>query len=469
MLNPFFLQGSKSEQGLVQDLINEQLRMYGVEIYYLPRSYATEKTVIKELIQSNFNAAFPLEAYVNTYDGYGGQGTLLSKFGIQDIDDLTLTISKERFENYISKFSASVTVDGKDTTRPREGDLIYFPLGDRLFEINYVEHESPFYQLQSIYTYELRCQLYRYEDEVIDTSIEHIDDNIVDYGYSQILTLTGSGVTATAEAFVFDGAISRINITNRGSGYSSIPTVSISKSPLNATIANAVGIATLISGLVDCDGIASDKVQNIHLTNGGRGYTSKPSVVILGGGGSGAKATSEISDGTISYINVVNGGSGYTSPPQVSIATTDVGITTATAIAKLNSVGVVTSIILTYGGQNYITDHSSPLYPQITISDPQSLAGIGTFELGELITGSVSGATARVKSWNQPTKSLEIGTISGVFVKGETITGSDSNAEYTLLSVNEDDQDDAYMENDIIQLEADSILDFTERNPFGIP
>ena len=81
MLNPFFLQGSKSEQGLIQDLINEQLRMYGVEVHYLPRQYITEKTIIKEVIESQFNSAFPIEAYVDTYEGYGGQGTILSKFG----------------------------------------------------------------------------------------------------------------------------------------------------------------------------------------------------------------------------------------------------------------------------------------------------------------------------------------------------------------------------------------------------
>ena len=95
MLNPFFQQGSKSEQNLVQDLINEQLKIYGVEVYYLPRKYVTSKTIIKEVIESKFENAFPIEAYVDTYDGYNGLGTLMSKFGIQEMDDLTITISKE--------------------------------------------------------------------------------------------------------------------------------------------------------------------------------------------------------------------------------------------------------------------------------------------------------------------------------------------------------------------------------------
>ena len=101
-LNPFFLNGTKSEQGLVQSLINEQLRMYGVECYYLPRKYVTTNTVIKEVIESKFDSAYPLEAYLDSYEGFGGQGTLLSRFGIEDKDDCTLIISRERYENYIT-------------------------------------------------------------------------------------------------------------------------------------------------------------------------------------------------------------------------------------------------------------------------------------------------------------------------------------------------------------------------------
>jgi len=108
MLNPFFLQGSQSEQNLVQDLINEQLRMYGVEVYYMPRKYVTTNTVIREVIESEFSSSFPIEAYVDSYEGYGGQGTLLSKFGIQNYDDLKIIISKDRYESYIAPLSKSI-------------------------------------------------------------------------------------------------------------------------------------------------------------------------------------------------------------------------------------------------------------------------------------------------------------------------------------------------------------------------
>ena len=101
MLNPFFQQGSKSEQNLVQDLINEQLRMYGVDVYYIPRLYVNEKTIIREVVESEFRDAYPIEAYVDTSEGYEGSGEIMSKFGIESQDDLTLTISRERYEEYI--------------------------------------------------------------------------------------------------------------------------------------------------------------------------------------------------------------------------------------------------------------------------------------------------------------------------------------------------------------------------------
>ena len=141
MLNPYFQQGAKTEQNLIQDLINEQLKMYGVEVHYLPRKYMTENNIIREVIRSQFDDAYPIEAYVENYDGYGQNPVLLSKFGIQATNELTLIISRERFEDYISPLMKNEE-NVKLTTRPKEGDLIYFPLGDRLFEIKFVEHEN---------------------------------------------------------------------------------------------------------------------------------------------------------------------------------------------------------------------------------------------------------------------------------------------------------------------------------------
>ena len=101
MLNPFFQQGTKSEQNLIQDLVNEQLRMYGVDVYYIPRLYVNEKTIIREVVDSEFRDAYPIEAYVDTSEGYEGSGEIMSKFGIESQDDLNLTISRERYEEYV--------------------------------------------------------------------------------------------------------------------------------------------------------------------------------------------------------------------------------------------------------------------------------------------------------------------------------------------------------------------------------
>ena len=174
VLNPFFQQGSTSEQNLVQSLINEQLQMYGVNVHYMPRKYANSNTIIKEVIESKFDDAYPIEAYVESFDGYGENPTLLSKFGIQATNELTLTISRDRFETYISPLMKN-EADVRLSTRPKEGDLIYFPLGDRLFEIKYVEHEQPFYQQSALPTYKLSCTRFEYSSERIDTGIATID------------------------------------------------------------------------------------------------------------------------------------------------------------------------------------------------------------------------------------------------------------------------------------------------------
>ena len=458
MLNPFFQQGSKSEQNLIQDLINEQLKIYGVEVYYLPRKYITSKTIIKEVIESKFSNAFPIEAYVDTYEGYNGLGTLMSKFGIQEMDDLTITISKERFETYITPLIKNIpNIDLP--TRPKEGDLIYFPLGDRLFEIKYVEHEKPFYQLQKNYVYQLSCELFRYEDELIDTSIENIDDNIIDSGYIQTLSLVGSAVTATASSQIFNGGVRKITLTNRGSGYTSVPLVAISSAPTGGLTAS--GIATMISGIVDCEGIISDRVQGVEIINSGYGYTTTPSVSFIGGGGSGAEAIAEIANGIVGVITVTNGGSGYVSPPLVTISSPGIG-TTASAVSYINSSGTVTSIRIIDAGVGYTS------IPTITISSPNNI-GIGTFIFNETITGTISSTTATVNSWDATTNTLKVSKLSGSFLPGENIVGEESGSSRKISVIGDYDTTDPYAQNDVIEEEADNIIDFSELNPFGNP
>ena len=481
MLNPYFQQGSRSEQNLIQDLINEQLRMYGVEVHYLPRKYLSEKTVLKEVIQSKFDDAYPIEAYVDNFDGYGDNNTILSKFGIQATNEITLIISKERFETYISPLIKNEE-NVKLSTRPKEGDLIYFPLGDRLFEIKFVEVDKPFYQLQKNYVYELRCELYRIGDEVIDTGIEEIDDVLTGgesdgqsedgistlVGHSQTLTLVGTGVTATAVAgIVTEGGIRLITMTNRGGGYTTIPRVAISSAPSGGI--TGIASAVMIGGIVVNNQNANPKaqsIQNIDISNPGAGYTVAPGVQFIGGGGAGAAATTKIGDGVVGVVTVTEGGAGYVTAPTITFSNevflTGVTTVSAAATAIVSSAGTITAIRFTNAGLGYSTA------PTITVSNP-NLNSSGEFVFNEIVTGSSSGTTARVKVWNSTTNILEVYNVDGTFTLGENIVGSTSGATHGLRKVDLDPEDDGFAVNLDIETEADSILDFSEQNPFGIP
>lgn len=470
-LNPFFLQGSPGEQNLIQDLINEQIRMYGVEVHYLPRKYLTTNTVIREVIESAFQNAYPIEAYIENYEGYGDNNVILSKFGIQATNELTITISKDRFQTYITPLIANLP-NIKLPTRPKEGDIIYFPLGDRLFEIKFVEHEQPFYQLQKTYVYKLKCELFRYEDEVIDTGIEEIDDNITGIGsfvpgtfsgaaITQTLTMVGSGVTAAAFASVVNGGIKSITVTNRGGGYTSIPTVAISSAPFGGI--TGIATATMVGGVVVCNSNVNPSarsVQSVQIINAGFGYTVAPGVRFIGGGGSGATAVATIGDGVIGNITVTNPGSGYTSPPPITFV--GIASTSAQATAILSDSGSITAIRITNSGLGYTQA------PTIIIGSP-SISGFGTFAYNEIVTGSRSGVTGRVRSWSAVTYKLELSNINGSFVRGEFVVGQKSGARYSISAIDEDNIHDGYADNQSIEIESDKILDFSETNPFGIP
>jgi len=476
-LNPFFQQGARSEQNLVQDLINEQLRMYGVEIHYLPRKYMSEKTIIREVVQSTFNDSYPLEAYIDNFDGYADNPTLLSKFGIEQTNEVTLVISRERWETYIQPLLKNES-NVKLTTRPKEGDLVYFPLGDRLFEIKYVEHEKPFYQLQKTYVYTLKCELFRYEDEIIDTGVSEIDDVLTGdeadgtsedgistlLGSSQTLTLVGTGATATAEiGFNTEGSIRLISLSNRGGGYTAVPTIGVSSAPVGGV--TGILTATMISGINVCNLNISDNqksVQQVVITNPGAGYTLAPVLQVTGGGGSGAAGTVFIGDGAVGIVTLTDAGSGYTTAPTVTISGPGAGGTTATAEAVVSAAGTISAIHITNAGSKYTSS------PTITIGNP-SLNNSGNYKFNEIVTGSITGETGRVRTWNATTNVLEVANVSGMFSIGETLTGGTSGAVHALRVVSEDPPEDGFADNVNIESAADDILDFSEQNPFGIP
>jgi len=469
-LNPFFLQGSLSEQRLVQDLINEQLKIYGVDVTYIPRKFVRTQDIIREVQSSKFDDNYLIEAYIVNYDGYGGSGDILTKFGMSIRDELTLVISKERFEDFITPFMGQDQDDGiVEYHRPREGDLVYFPLGQRLFEIKFVEHEQPFYQLNKTYVYELKCELFEFEDEVIDTSIPEIDSRVEDKGYITTLSLAGIGTTATATAVMGTGYIRRIYLNDDGSGFTSTPTVAISTSPTGDT-ASAVAITTSKGGVVS--------VSEIYMTNAGSGYTTAPSITISGGGGTGAAATCSIEtsgNGVIRY-QVTGIGSGYAISPGIQIENPIAPVTypnpaIGLAVYSPSTTGISTIYVIDAGAGYGST-------PAVTVQGPPVLTGSGDYLFNEIITGSISGTTARVKSWNALRSVLEISYVAvddngrittTPFTPGESIVGSSSSAIYSLISYDSDDayDSDKYSENDEIEEAADLLIDFSESNPFG--
>jgi len=470
-LNPFFQQGSSGEQSLVQSLINEQLKMYGVDVHYMPRKYLSEKSILKEVVQSKFDDAYPIEAYIDNFDGYDDMPSTLSKFGIQATNEVTLIISRERFETYISPLMKNES-NVKLSTRPKEGDLIYFPLGDRLFEIKYVEHEKPFYQLRDNYVYKLTCELFRYEDEVIDTGVEEIDDTLggiegadgeeilIGSGGTQKLTLVGTASQATASIGIINGGIQQIFLSNRGKGFTFAPRVAISSAPAGGL--SGIATSKLLSGIAVEGNISDSKksvVQFIDLVNPGFGYTSNPTIQVIGDG-AGVAATSKIENGVVGIVTITSGGSGYTTSPTITF--TGLSTVSAAATAIVSAAGTISAIHIRNAGVGYTVT------PTISIASPGS-SGSGNYSFNETITGGTSGATARIRTWDAVTNELEIYNITGTFRTGETITGSSSGASHLIRLIDLTNFDDGFGENDEFELQADAILDFSENNPFGMP
>jgi len=467
-LNPHFLQGSRGEQRLVQSLINEHLKIYGVEVTFIPRKFVNQSSIIEEVQASKFDDNFLIEAYVENYDGYAGAGDVLTKFGMSLRDEVTLTISKERFEEFISPFM-DADDDIELSSRPREGDLVFFPLGQRLFEIKFVEHEEPFYQLGSNYVYKLKCELFEYEDEVIDTSIDAIDTQVEDEGYIANLQLVGIGITALASPVVATGAIREIFLNNDGSGFTGVPTVAISTSPSGLSGADATAVA------ITSTRASVTSIDRILVTNSGFGYTEPPTITFSGGGGTGAAATCSINtvSNSIVRFTITQTGVGYGTAPTVTIGV-PAGATAADRATGITSIGIdpstgfnrVNSIFITNAGAGYTGGET------ITISDPETISGIGTYHFNEVVQGMRSGTQARVKNWDYDTKILKvgnvgIGTTTTGFFPGEDIKGLTSGALYSVSTFNDDNTTDKYNEGDIFESEADLLIDFSESNPFG--
>jgi hypothetical protein len=158
---------TSEEQLLIEDLIIESIRIYGQDMLYIPRNFGNYDTLYMADDQSYYNQSYSVEMYIKSVDGFGGDGSFMSKFGLEVRDQVVFSMAQKVFNDEIGAWT--------NFARPREGDLVFFPLNGRLFQIKYVNKFEMFYQLNALQTWEMTCEVFEYSDEVLDTGIDAID------------------------------------------------------------------------------------------------------------------------------------------------------------------------------------------------------------------------------------------------------------------------------------------------------
>ena len=192
-INPYFKKYS-GDASIIEDLTIETIKAMGHDFIYIPRTLVNVDELFGEDTISKFDDGYELEMYIQNTDGFEGEGDILTKFGLEIRDRMTLVLSKSRFEKVVGLHEGEIT-------KPREGDLVWFPLSKTLFEINFVEHENPFYQLGKLYTYVLTCEVFTYSQEDIDTGITDIDNVEAERQYYMVNLELGNAITTGATAY----------------------------------------------------------------------------------------------------------------------------------------------------------------------------------------------------------------------------------------------------------------------------
>jgi len=277
---PTYYQGDSGEQNLYQDLVDEQIKLFGTDIYYLPRTLLQDNT-LEEVRYSKYQEQFQIEMLLQNVTGFADGAEFVSKFGLRITDEVVFRVSTRRWDQVVAAEQPTLTYDG----RPNEGDLLYFPLTQDIYEIKFVEKESPFFQFGKIQFYTLTAELYELGSDDFNTGVEEIDD--VEFQFASSIKLVmdpgGVGNFTVGEEVVGDEFLAKATAT------------------------------------IDSN---TNVVDGITITDSGLHYNSAipPAVTISGGGGSGATATASVSStGLVTGILITSGGSGYTSAPTVTI------------------------------------------------------------------------------------------------------------------------------------------------------
>ena len=439
--NVFFTHGTRNEQFLQQNLVEEYIKMFGMDVLYIPRQMIAKDNVFNEEVISQFDDSYIIEAYLENFDGFQGGGDLLTKFGIRQTDEITMVISQQRFSDLISQFLL-LDEDIEVGERPQEGDLIYFPLSSNYFEIKFVEHEEPFYQLGKNYTYKLKAELFEYSDEGGEFFAG--DDELIDTGYTvQYYYLVSPGESAAATPLLDGDVVSQAIVTTNGSKYNFTPTVAVTGDGTGATahaemiVVNVGGSIPITPAVLDPT-VKNGKMVGLEIISGGSGYdVSRSSIDFTDPSSTGTTPVvipTFNSSGSLTKVEITNEGSGYDS---------------------------VERIVIDSGGSGYTT----------AAFDIQSVpAGLsGNFIDKEQVTGGTTGGTAMVADWDKSEGWLKLKSVTDDFQIGELLVGNTSGASITIHSYDAmKTTDTKYSESSTFETLADDIIDFSEGNPFGL-
>ena len=268
--NVYFSEGTRSEQLLYEDIVIESLKIYGQDLYYLPRETILKDDILNEDPSSRFSRAYMIEMYIDNVEGFDGGGDLFTKFGVEIRDQVTLTMARRRWAQAVQNYANDLKGD-----RPLEGDLIYLPMARKLFQIMRVEHEDPFYQLNNLATYKLICELYEFNEDDFDTGVATIDAIEEQYAQRYIIEFTTSNPAEARAETDSAGRVSNVIVTNVGLNYTSLPTVTIGKPTLNRV--TATGTA---QGTKGGPGNKQGSITSLSLTDPGKFYLTAPTVTV---------------------------------------------------------------------------------------------------------------------------------------------------------------------------------------------
>ena len=224
--SPYISQKVRSEQNLYEDIVIESLKFYGQDVYYIPREIVNKDKVFLDDVPSRFTDAYKIEMYIENTEGFEGEGDLFTKFGIELRDQATFVVARRRWKALVGNFLDT------NNFRPREGDVIYLPLSESIFQILKVETETPFYQLSQLPTFRLQCELFEYSDEDFDTGIDTIDDVEYEGAFQYKLTMrdrlgsaSTSSLPSATTTISLSGQVESITSTVAGRGYTTAPTI----------------------------------------------------------------------------------------------------------------------------------------------------------------------------------------------------------------------------------------------------